>query len=249
MCQCLNVECHFVNGCYKRPEKNTETGIMVFFVLFFVYVLILKFKNYLLYPLFFLFCHITAKITNVSMDATDSRITGFLSLVTQGYSTDLNFIRDTNLEQSYESTGLTKNNIVVGFVGVFVISFFLFVLTYIFKCVRKAVQTSAISENRSQAQYKSLSFNEIEPKSLANLRVEPHEQRKEDSPYLSPVVSRNECSSSCDFGEIENNLQEATLNSQRSSDETTNEQTDPENTQNKVQAHVYVEITDDSIKS
>lgn len=97
---------------------------MVFFVLFFVYVLILKFKNYLLYPLFFLFCHITAKITNVSMDATDSRITGFLSLVTQGYSTDFNFIRDTNLEQSYESTGLTKNNIVVGFVGVFVISFF-----------------------------------------------------------------------------------------------------------------------------
>lgn len=127
--------------------------------------------------------------------------------------------------------------------------FFLFVITYIFKCVRKAVQTSAIRENRSQAQYKSLSFNEIEPKILAISRVEPHEQRKEDSTYLSPVVSRNECSTSCDFGEIENNLLEATLYSQRPSDETTNVQIDPENTQNEVQVHVYVEITEDNTES
>lgn len=161
----------------------------------------------------------------------------------------MNFIRDTTLAQSHENTGLIKNNIVVGFVGVFVISFFLFVITYIFKCVRKAVQTSAIRENRSQAQYKSLSFNEIEPKILAISRVEPHEQRKEDSTYLSPVVSRNECSTSCDFGEIENNLQEAALHSQRPSDETTNVQIDPENTQNEVQVYVYVEITEDNTES
>lgn len=117
------------------------------------------------------------------MDATESKITGFQSLVTQGFSTDLNFIRDTTLTQSHKNTGLIKNNIVVGFVGMFVISFSIFVITYIFKCVRKAVQTSGMKENRWQAQYKSLSFNEIEPKRLAHSRVEPHEQRKEDSTY------------------------------------------------------------------
>lgn len=56
-----------------------------------------------------------------------------LSLVTQGFSTDLNFIRDTTLAQSHENTGLIKNNIIVGFVGVFVISFYL--LLHIFSSV------------------------------------------------------------------------------------------------------------------
>lgn len=32
VCQCPNVECHFVSGCYKRPEKNTETGMGFFFL-------------------------------------------------------------------------------------------------------------------------------------------------------------------------------------------------------------------------
>lgn len=184
------------------------------------------------------------------MDATESKITGFQSIVTKAFSTDLNIIRHTTQAQSHVNTGLIKNNIVVSFVGVFVISFFLLVITYIVKCVRKAVQTSGIRDNGLQTQYKSLSFNEIEPKRLAHSRAEPQEQRKSDSAYLSPVVSGNECCISCGFGEKENNFQElATVHSQRLSDETTNIQIDPENNQNEVQVHVYVEITDENIES
>lgn len=39
------------------------------------------------------------------------------------------------------------------------------------------------------------------------------------------------------------------LHSQRPSDETTNVQIDPENTQNEVQVYVYVEITEDNTES
>lgn len=78
-------------------------------------------------------------------------------------------------------------------------------------------------------QCKSLSFHEIEPNRLAHSRAEP---RKTYSAYLSPVVSGNECSIACGFGENENNFQKAAVHSQRLSDETTNIiQIDPENTQ------------------
>lgn len=75
--------------------------------------------------------------------------------------------------------------IIVSFIGVFVIVFTIFVITYIFtKCCRKTTNEVEI-EVRKKAQYKALSLRAVEPESETQLGHQQHEST--DCNYLTPV--------------------------------------------------------------
>lgn len=160
-------------------------------------------------------------------------------------STDANNVSDTTLIHA----DLLKNNIIIGFIGFFVISFFIFVLTYMyFKCFRKATQTTHIQENEGLPQYKSLNFDQVEHQSL----VHPEPQRRlitnADSMYLSPVSSRNESSEQRRSRKHDDILQETTLQGQETGLETLKLQNKQKFSEEEAHGNVYIEITEDSIE-
>lgn len=158
-------------------------------------------------------------------------------------STDVNRVGDNTLIQ----TDLLKNNIIIGFIGFFVISFFIFVLTYMyFKCFRKATQTIHIQENKTQAQYKSLNFDPVEQHSLVHPEPQSRLTTNADSMYLSPVFSRNESSVQRRSSKNDDVLQETTLNGQETGLETFKLQNEQNLSKEDAQGNVYMEINEDS---
>lgn len=155
---------------------------------------------------------------------------------------------------------LLKDNLVVrviiSLIGVFVFFFVIFVCTYIyFKCFRKTPIHAGgkVRENEWQAQYKSLSFEAVEPQ--IPLHPEPQECVNTDFTYLTPVFSRSETREShhtCE-NEIRNEneiLRGTRLNEYRvNSPETTSKEYEPDITHDGVQQHVYSEITEKKTES
>lgn len=71
------------------------------------------------------------------------------------FTKDASHFDDTTLSNMPTDFDLLKNNVVIGFIGVFAISFTIFVLAYIFfKCFRKTAHANRTKENETQAQYK-----------------------------------------------------------------------------------------------
>lgn len=101
-------------------------------------------------------------------------------------STDIYQLGDTTLSNFPTNSDLLKNNIVIGFIGVFAFSFAVFVLAYIcFKCFRKTANPSGQKENERQAQYKSMAFQAVDHEGTYREIEEPVDV---ESAYLSPVV-------------------------------------------------------------
>uniref|UniRef100_A0A8W8JGK4 Uncharacterized protein n=1 Tax=Magallana gigas TaxID=29159 RepID=A0A8W8JGK4_MAGGI len=111
-----------------------------------------------------------------------------------------------------------------------------------------------VKENEWQAQYKSLSFDAIEPQ-LIPLNPEQQGRVNADFTYLTPVFSGNESRESHRTveNEIRNeneilpkiNLQEQRVCNQ----ESTSRQDESNSTHEDVQEHVYIEITEEKTES
>lgn len=84
--------------------------------------------------------------------------------------------------------------VIVVLIGIFVLFFSLFVVTYIyFKCFRKPAIDVGIKDNTWQVQYTSLHVEATEPQPQEQLvNVEHRGRVNSDSSYLSPVFVRNE---------------------------------------------------------
>lgn len=146
--------------------------------------------------------------------------------------------------------------IIVSLIGVFVFCFVIFVFTYMyFKCFRKTNNASGgVKENEWQAQYKSLSFDAMEPQLIP---LNPGQQGRvnADFTYLTPVFSGNESREARHTGEIRNEneiIPESHLQEQRvCNQKSTSRQDDPNSTNmhDDVQEHVYIEITEEKIES
>lgn len=146
-------------------------------------------------------------------------------------------------------------HVIISLIGVFVFFFAIFVVTYIyFKCFRKTTNTSALKETEWQAQYKTLSFDAVEPQ-LIPLHPDQQGRVNADFTYLTPVFSGNESRESRRTGENElrneneilpeTHLQEQNVCNQKS----TSSQDEPNSTYDDVQEHVYIEITEENIES
>lgn len=102
------------------------------------------------------------------------------------FTKDASNFDDTTLPNMPTNFDLLKNNVVIGFIGVFAISFTIFVLAYIFfKCFRKTAHANRTKENETQAQYKMVRIEAEEhgKTTYRNLDV----QLDTESSYLSPV--------------------------------------------------------------
>lgn len=210
---------------------------------------------------------ITESTKEVKVKPSIQTSTVGISNISVNYKTiDYDFSRGTNKYSdttlSFVPPGidlLTDNlvvRIIISLIGVFVFCFAIFVFTYIyFKCFRKATNASdGVRETEWQAQYKSLSFDAVEPQ-LIPLHPEQQGRVNTDFTYLTPVVSRNESQESFRNGKNdrknENEIIPNThLQEQRIiSLETISKQNEPNTAHEDVQEHVYIEITEEKIES
>lgn len=143
-------------------------------------------------------------------------------------------------------------HVIISLIGVFVFFFAIFVVTYIyFKCFRKTTNTSALKETEWQAQYKTLSFDAVEPQ-LIPLHPDQQGRVNADFTYLTPVFSGNESRTGENDRRKENEIMipETHLQEQRvSSQETISRQNEPSIGHDDVQEHVYIEITEERSES
>ncbi|XP_052710294.1 uncharacterized protein LOC128184750 isoform X2 [Crassostrea angulata] len=111
-----------------------------------------------------------------------------------------------------------------------------------------------VKETEWQAQYKSLSFDAVEPQ-LIPLHPDQQGRVNADFTYLTPVFSGNESREARHTGEIRNEneiIPETLLQEQRvCNQKSTSRQDEPNSTNmhDDVQEHVYIEITEEKIES
>lgn len=105
-----------------------------------------------------------------------------------------------------------------------------------------------MKDNEWQAQYKSLSFDAVDPG--ITLYPEPQQRVNTDFTYLTPVLSNNVEPQGSEENkrrhENEVILQETSLHTK--SNEPPRRQNESNITQENVQEHVYVEITEENIE-
>lgn len=103
-------------------------------------------------------------------------------LITQNIFTEITKLSDATLITIVKEDFLFKNNFVISLLGIFVLFFCVFVLTYVyFKCCRKRSIDNKITQIEWKAQYQSLSPGVTEPE----ITVQP--AHASDSAYLSPA--------------------------------------------------------------
>lgn len=108
------------------------------------------------------------------------------SSIAYDFFTDVNKHSDTTLTPMSPDIDLLKNNLVIGFIGIFAISFLIFVLTYIrMKCFREIRHERGIEDDDQQTQYKSLRFEQVELESTSYREQE--EELNAESTYITPV--------------------------------------------------------------
>lgn len=105
-------------------------------------------------------------------------------LVTQSISTEITNLRDATLITIVKEDLFFKNNLVISLLGIFVLFFCIFVLTYVFfKCCRKRSIDNKMTMSEWKAQYQSLSPGIMKQENT----VQPAHYRESDSAYLSPA--------------------------------------------------------------
>lgn len=170
------------------------------------------------------------------------------------FSTGFNKHDVTQMKHLPTETDLFKNGflvhvvqVIMSFIGAFVIVFTIFVITYIyFKCFRKTSNEDKIKEKNLKAQYKSLRFGPDDHES--RIQPEPEEQVSTECTYLTPVFRRSDnCDTNCsdEIVEIFEETPDRLLNGQKNFHKPTNESNvlpDAEPT------NVYIEISQDKME-
>lgn len=179
------------------------------------------------------------------VEFTTSKNKIFNPTVLRVFTKDANHFDDTTLSNMHTDFDLLKNNVVISFIGVFAISFTIFVLAYIFfKCYRKTAHANRTKENETQAQYKLVRIEAEEHGKTAYRDLDV--QLDTESSYLSPVFrntnDRNEVQRVSENGlTIENYANLRTEEEPLNIDNETNSFRDDET------KHVYLEITKSNI--
>lgn len=105
-------------------------------------------------------------------------------LVTRIVSTEITKLSDATLITIIKEDIFFKNNFVITLLGIFVLFFCIFVLTYVyFKCCRKSTINENITKSEWTAQYQSLRPMMTEPENT----IQSAQVRVNDSAYLSPA--------------------------------------------------------------
>lgn len=161
------------------------------------------------------------------------------------FTKDASNIDDTTLSNMRTDLDLLKNNVVIGFIGVFAISFTIFVLAYIFfKCFRKTPHANRKKENETQAQYKlvRIATEEHEKAAYRDLAV----QLDTESSYLSPVF--RDTNDRDDTQRVsENGLRIENYPNLRTNEEPFNRGNETNIFRDDETKHVYLEITNSNI--
>lgn len=155
---------------------------------------------------------------------------------------------------SNRDADIFKNNyvflVIIILIGVFVLFFSIFVITYIyFKCCRKVTSNSGKNDNEWQANYKSLDFEAMQLEATGHqVNLEQRGRFISDSSYLSPVFVRSESQNetsgvpnneiTCANNEV---LPESKLKRQASTNKANEVFLPP----GDLTEHVYIEITED----
>lgn len=170
---------------------------------------------------------------------------------TEGHTSSADVNNDVT-QVTYLSTeiDLFKNDffvqvvqIIVSLIGVFVIVFTMFVITYIYiKCFRKTTREGEISENQNEAEYKTLSFSAVEPESQTQPR--PQGQSGTDCTYLTPVFRDMISCDNCHSDEKIEIVQETSFKRQQNRHKSVNES---KSTSDADSANVYIEIIQENI--
>lgn len=160
--------------------------------------------------------------------------------VKNGLSTSTHKSSESTREILPQNNDLLKNNIVISLLGIFVLFFSVFVISYNYlKCFRKKSITSVINASESQAQYKSLNIGLIEPENMVQ-PAPPRRTEMDSSAYLLPVFSRNEVSEFEIKLESDKPILDTTVHSNRH---------ELDSLTDNVQDHVYIEITKDNTEN
>lgn len=113
-----------------------------------------------------------------------SNLTVSNRLVTQVISTEIIKLSDATLITIIKEDNFFKNNFVISLLGVFVLFFCIFVLTYVyFKCCRKRTIENKMTKSDEKTQYLSLSLGNTEQENT----VQSTQVRASDSASLSPA--------------------------------------------------------------
>lgn len=106
-------------------------------------------------------------------------------------STRTHKLIESTRENSPQNDDLLKNNIVITLLGILVLFFSVFVISYIYlKCFRKKAIASVVKEIESHAQYKSLNFIVVHVEPENTVQPALSRQSEMDSAYLLPMLSR-----------------------------------------------------------
>lgn len=183
----------------------------------------------------------SSEFTNTFSNLTRSNVTFAFIPSTYAFFTVSDKQIDTTVKNSQTNTDLLKNNIVISLLGIFVLFFSLFVISYIYlKCFRKKETTSGMKNSEQHSQYNSLNFNQVEPESTVHL--EPLRRMEADSAYLLPVSSPNDGSELEIKHERNKIIQDTSIHGY----EITKSQ-ELNITVDNVHDHVYIEIGEDNI--
>lgn len=132
--------------------------------------------------------------------------------------------------------------IIVSFIGLFVIVFTIFVITYIYmKCFRKTTNEVEINVMK-EAQYQALSLSAVEPES--ETQSGPRQQESADCAYLTPVFRDKVNSDSCHSDENVGIFQETSFKRQQKRHKPANES---HLSPDAGSTNVYIEIIEDNI--
>lgn len=181
------------------------------------------------------------------------------SILAVSYNTDSNAfsasVTDNDVNKvSYLPTeiDLFKNEffvhvvqIIVSFIGVYVIVFSIFVIAYIYlKCFRKTRNEGEINYHQNDAQYKSLSFSAVGPQNQTQQGQQ--EQYRSDSTYLTPVFRDRAISGRCHLVEKVDIVQETSFKRQQNRHTPAIESI---SSPDAGPTNVYIEITQDNIEN
>lgn len=190
---------------------------------------------------------VTAQHTTFSLTATTPFLTVSYTTEGRGLSPSVN---KHDVTQTIEIS-LFKNDflvhavqVILSLIGVFVIVFTIFVITYIyFKCFRKTTNDGEMKVKHLKTQYNSLSFDADDTES----RIQPEQEEQEgtDCTYLTPVYRRSNKSDTSSSDEIVEIFRETPLKRQKNRYKPSNESNftlDAEPT------NVYIEILQDNVE-
>lgn len=218
VCQCPIVSCHFATGCHQHVLTYTDStkGEIAQQKTFSLTVTVsYRTKGY-----------------SVSADISDNEATQMTHL-----STEIDLFKKDFLVHVVQ--------IVLSFIGIFVIVFTIFVIAYIYlKCFRKKANESEFDKHQTEAQYTSLRFSAVGPESRTQPRS--REQDNTDCTYLTPVFRDRANSDICQLDENADIVQETSFKRHQNRDEPADESN---STPDAGLANVYIEIAQDNTEN